>query len=64
MLGFPYHVTCPWCHHGEVLSDGRAKVTISTVCSKCGRVFLADLDTMHTERSSPQRRNGRKRRAS
>ena len=51
-----YHLLCPWCSKGETLSDGRAKVTISVQCRKCGNTYLADLDTLMTEKAKQQRR--------
>lgn len=56
---FNRHLVCPICKKGEVLADGKAKVTISVMCPKCKNFFLADLDTMQTERASVQRRVGR-----
>ena len=61
MREMKYHMPCPWCEAGETLSDGRSKVTISVVCGKCGRTYTADLDTLHTERSKPLRRQSRRR---
>lgn len=55
------HLICPWCGKGETLADGTAKITISVQCSKCGRVYTGDLDTMKTERSTAQKRLGRRR---
>ena len=54
-----YHFICPFCKQGEVLSDGRAKVIISVQCPRCRRFFLADLDTLKTEKAAAQRRKGR-----
>lgn len=54
------HLICPWCGKGETLADGTAKVTISVQCSKCGRVYTGDLDTMKTEKSTAQKRLGRR----
>ena len=54
-----YHLRCPWCGKGETLADGRAKVTISVQCKKCGNTYFADLDTLMTEKGKPQRRKGR-----
>lgn len=56
---FTRHLVCPICKKGEVLADGKAKVTISVMCPKCGGFFLADLDTLYTERGAAQRRVGR-----
>lgn len=60
MADFRIHLKCPWCEKGETLADGRAKVTISVLCGRCTRPYIADLDTMKTERAKPQRRQGRK----
>lgn len=58
---FTIHLLCPYDRcKGETLADGRAKVTISVICPKCGNTYLADLDTMKTYRSKPQRRMGRR----
>nr|DAM63228.1 MAG TPA: PROTEIN/RNA Complex.7A [Caudoviricetes sp.] len=51
---------CPWCNKGEALADGKAKVTISVQCGKCGRVFFGDLYTLKTERGVAQRRVGKR----
>lgn len=60
MRTFNVHLKCPYpCCKGETLSDGRAKVSISIVCSKCGNVYVADLDTMRTHTAKPQKRYGR-----
>lgn len=56
---FNRHLICPICKKGEVLADGKAKVTISVMCPKCKSFFLADLDTMQTEKATAQRRVGR-----
>lgn len=45
---FTRHLKCPWCNKGEALADGKAKVTISVQCGKCGHVFYGDLDTLKT----------------
>lgn len=57
---FNRHFPCPWCKKGEALADGKGKVTISLVCPKCERVYLVDLDTGKTERSTACRRTGRR----
>lgn len=58
---FSIHLPCPYPHcKGETLADGRAKVTISVVCPKCRNTYIADLDTLKTYPSSPQRRLGRR----
>lgn len=56
---FNRHFICPICKKGEVLADGKAKVTISVMCPKCKNFFLADLDTQKTEKATAQRRGGR-----
>lgn len=61
---FRERATCPWCEKGEVLADRRAKVTISTRCPKCNRVFWVDLETLHTEKAMPQKRKGKKKKVS
>lgn len=61
---FSYHLICPVCKRGEIISDGKGKITVSVQCPKCRNIFKADLDAMKTERSSPQRRNNRNKRAS
>lgn len=57
---FFVHLLCPWCHKGEVLSDGKAKITISVCCPICGRYYTGDLDAIKTERSAACKRQGRK----
>lgn len=42
---FYIHLVCPYCHRGEALADGKAKVTLSLVCPKCGGYYTADLET-------------------
>ena len=55
---FPVHLLCPYAPcKGETLADCRAKVLISVVCRKCGRTYVADLDTAITYQSKPQRHN-------
>lgn len=58
---FTHHLICPWCGHGEVLADGRGKLSISAQCPKCRRFFEGDLDTLTTIKTQPQKRLGRKR---
>lgn len=60
MNNFTRHLLCPWCKKGETLADGKAKVTISVQCPKCGRFFLGDLDTLKTEKTKACRRMGRR----
>ena len=57
---FHYHITCPVCGKGEILADGKGKVTISVQCPKCRNFYKVDLDTMKTERAQAQRRQGRR----
>lgn len=56
---FTRHLVCPWCHQGEVLADGKAKLSISAQCPKCHRFFVGSLDSLKTERSSACKRLGR-----
>lgn len=61
MHDFTIHLKCPYKNcTGETLADGRAKITISVVCSKCKRVYCADLDTLKTFPAKAQRRRGRR----
>ena len=55
---FQHRLSCPWCAKGEVLSNTSEKVIISVQCSRCRRVFWADLHTLKTARAQPQRRAG------
>lgn len=59
-IRFKYHYICPWCKKGEVLSDSRGKITLSIQCPKCGRFFVADMDSLITNRSVAQKRIGRR----
>lgn len=65
MRNFTIHLPCPYRSDsgrmctGETLADGRAKVTISVACKKCGHVYFADLDALTTWPAKPQRRNSR-----
>lgn len=58
---FNHHLTCPWCGAGEVLADGRGKLTISVQCPRCKRCYECDLDALTTKKTQPQKRLGRKR---
>lgn len=58
---FDRHLICPWCSKGEVLADGKAKVTVSVMCPKCRHFFTGDLDTLKTEKAVAQKRLGRNR---
>lgn len=58
---FTRHLKCPWCHDGEVLADGKAKVSVSAQCPKCHKFFIGSLDSLKTERSSACKRLGRNR---
>lgn len=58
--GFYRHLKCPWCHDGEVLADGKAKVSVSVQCPKCSKIFVGSLDSLITERSKACKRQGRK----
>ncbi|MCD7724951.1 MAG: hypothetical protein LUI12_05280 [Clostridiales bacterium] len=53
---FNRHIKCPWCGKGEILADGKAKVTVSSVCPKCYKIFYGDLDTLKSERGRAQKR--------
>jgi|GEM_PF-769262 len=55
---YSLRLICPWCQKGVVLTQGRANVRISVQCSKCGRFYSADLNTMETKRTSACRRVG------
>ncbi len=55
---YSLRLICPWCQKGAVLTQGRANVRISVQCSKCGRFYSADLNTMETQRTSACRRAG------
>lgn len=57
--GFNRHLKCPWCHEGEILADGKAKVSVSVQCTKCRRFFVGSLDSLKTERSTACKRLGR-----
>ena len=37
---FNRHLICPWCKKGEVLADGKAKVTVSVMCPKCKKQYV------------------------
>jgi len=56
---FTRHLKCPWCQQGEVLADGKAKVSVSAQCPKCHKFFTGSLDTLKTERSTACKRLGR-----
>jgi len=56
---FNRHLICPWCLKGEALADGKAQVTISIQCPRCGKVFLGDLDTLKTEKGKACKRANR-----
>lgn len=65
MRSFSIHLHCPYYINGkpckgETLADGRSKTSISVTCGKCGRVYIADLDTMKTWPAKPQRHQGRR----
>ena len=56
---FYIHLVCPYCHRGEALADGKAKVTLSLVCPKCGGYYTADLETMKTDKAKACRRTSK-----
>ena len=56
---FYIHLVCPYCHRGEALADGKAKVTLSLVCPKCGGYYTADLETMKTDKAKDCRRTSK-----
>ena len=39
-----HHLICPYCHRGEVLSDGKAPITVSARCPICKGFFLCNMD--------------------
>ena len=51
-----HHLICPYCHRGEVLSDGKAPITVSARCPICKGFFLCNMATLKTEKSKAQRR--------
>jgi hypothetical protein len=57
---FDRHLICPWCFKGEALADGKAKVTVSVQCPKCGRVYFGDLDTLKTVKGKAHKRMARR----
>lgn len=59
-MKFTRHLICPWCQKGEVLSDGKAKITLSVECPKCHRFFTGSMDSLKAERSVACKRLGRK----
>lgn len=56
---FSRHLKCPWCHEGEILADGKAKISVSVQCPKCRKIFVGSLDSLITERSKACKRLGR-----
>lgn len=56
---FDRHLICPWCGKGEILADGKSKVTVSVMCPKCKNFYTGDLDTLKTEKTVAQKRLGR-----
>ena len=58
---FDRHLICPWSSKGEVLVDGKAKVTVSVMCPKCKHIYTGDLDTLKTKKDVAQKRLGRNR---
>ena len=51
-----HHLICPYCHRGEVLSDGNAPITVPSRCPICKGFFLCNMATLKTEKSKAQRR--------
>lgn len=58
MKKFDRRLICPWCQKGLTLADGKAKVSISVMCPKCRRYYIADLDTLKTEKASALKKIG------
>lgn len=64
---FSVHLPCPYLKNngkgyctGETLADNmHLPVTISICCSKCGRVYHADLQTGKTYPATAQKRTGK-----
>lgn len=48
------HLSCPWCGGSEILADRRTKATISVQCSKCKKIYKADLDSLKQKSQSPE----------
>ncbi len=55
-----YHLICPYCHRGELLSDGKAPITLSARCPVCGGFYRCDMENLKTEKSKAQRRQSRR----
>lgn len=50
------HIKCPWCGRGETLSNARAPIQTSQVCSKCKNVYIIDWKSLKAKKASPQKR--------
>ncbi|MBR1444552.1 MAG: hypothetical protein IJ736_08090 [Firmicutes bacterium] len=56
---FDIHLHCPYENcKGETLANRKVDVVLSIQCSKCKRVYKADLKTCKTEKWKAQKRIG------
>ena len=47
---------CPWCGRGEALGMQDTQGTVSLVCPKCGKCFIADFTRCKSHKSNSVRK--------
>ena len=50
------YLTCPWCHKGTVVVDGRGKVRFSYRCHECGHFIKVDAHAMTVTRGNARKK--------
>ena len=51
-----HKVLCPFCHKGEVYTEGSGKAAVTLMCPKCTRCFRVRLDNFTAEIASPRKK--------
>lgn len=59
-ITFRNHLKCPFCGRGEILTDRRVKVSVSTICPICNNLYFASLYTLRTCRPKDMRQMGKR----
>lgn len=54
-----HKVLCPFCHKGEVYTEGSGNAAVTLMCPKCTRCFRVRLDDFSTELVVPRKKISR-----
>ena len=54
-----HKVLCPFCHKGEVYTEGTGNVAVTLMCPKCTRCFKVRLDVFSAVLVVPRKKVSR-----